>query len=165
MSMTERREPADARTAPQAATTSIPHTNQTMAINPYPLTPAPPYGRHWGSLKQRLWTLDTDRVRPMATVVLDPAIPDERHALTSLQASVAVAFDRREVDEQHLAIVGGDPPVVLTIPVPTDGPLAPDAAQLGSADVQIAFHDVFIAHANTTSELQQRRDSRSVEER
>ena len=52
-----------------------------------------PDWRHWGSLKQRLWTLDTDRVRPMATVVLDPAIPDERHALTSLQASVAVAFD------------------------------------------------------------------------
>jgi hypothetical protein len=42
-----RREPADARTAPQAATTST-TTNQTMAINPYPLTSAPPYGRHSG---------------------------------------------------------------------------------------------------------------------
>src|ERR1019366_4074284 len=41
-----RREPEDARTAPQAATTStITTTNQTMAIHPYPLTPAPPYGR------------------------------------------------------------------------------------------------------------------------
>ena len=39
-----RREPADARTAPQAATTST-TINQTMAINPYPLTSAPPYGR------------------------------------------------------------------------------------------------------------------------
>jgi hypothetical protein len=39
-----RREPADARTAPQAATTST-TTNQTMTINPYPLTTAPPYGR------------------------------------------------------------------------------------------------------------------------
>src|ERR1019366_8670515 len=46
MSMTTRREPEDARTAPQAATTStITTTNQTMAIHPYPLTPAPPYGR------------------------------------------------------------------------------------------------------------------------
>ena len=44
MSMTNRREPADARTAPQAATTST-TTNQPMAINPYPLTSAPPYGR------------------------------------------------------------------------------------------------------------------------
>ena len=41
-----RREPEDARTAPQAATTSATTTNQTMAINPYPLTSAPPYGRH-----------------------------------------------------------------------------------------------------------------------
>ena len=49
MSMTERREPADARAAPQAATTSIPHTNQTMAINPYPLTPAPPIWATEGS--------------------------------------------------------------------------------------------------------------------
>jgi hypothetical protein len=46
MSMTDRREPADARTAPRAATTSTTTTNQTIAINPYPLTPAPPYGRH-----------------------------------------------------------------------------------------------------------------------
>ena len=53
--MTERREPADARTAPQAATTSIPHTNQTMAINPYPLTPAPPYGRRGDHAGCRRW--------------------------------------------------------------------------------------------------------------
>jgi len=38
MSMTDRREPQDARTAPQAATTSTTTTNQTMANNPYPLT-------------------------------------------------------------------------------------------------------------------------------
>jgi hypothetical protein len=44
MSMTDRREPADARTAPQAATTST-TTNQIMANNPYPLTTDPPYGR------------------------------------------------------------------------------------------------------------------------
>ena len=62
-----------------------------------------------------LGPVDTDRVRPMATVVLDAAIPGERHALPRLQASVAVAFDRREVDEQHVAIVGGDPPVTLLI--------------------------------------------------
>src|ERR1039458_6419617 len=46
MSMTPVANPEDARTAPQAATTStITTTNQTMAIHPYPLTPAPPYGR------------------------------------------------------------------------------------------------------------------------
>jgi transposase len=53
MSMTDRREPADARTAPRAATTSTTTTNQTMAINPYPLTAAPPYGRQWRSLLGR----------------------------------------------------------------------------------------------------------------
>ena len=46
MSMTTVANPADARTAPPAATTSTTTTNQTMAINPYPLTSAPPYGRH-----------------------------------------------------------------------------------------------------------------------
>jgi hypothetical protein len=60
--MTTRREPEDARTAPQAATTStITTTNQTMAIHPYPLTPAPPYERRgdhrlhgrWGALGGR----------------------------------------------------------------------------------------------------------------
>ena len=44
-----RREPADTRTAPQATTTFTPTTTtNTMAINPYPLTTAPPYGRHSG---------------------------------------------------------------------------------------------------------------------
>ncbi len=40
-----RREPADARSAPQAAPTSTTSPNQTMATNPYPLTTAPPCGR------------------------------------------------------------------------------------------------------------------------
>src|ERR1022692_1184659 len=47
MSMTTVANPRTTRTPPPAATTSTTTTttNQTMASNPYPLTPAPPYER------------------------------------------------------------------------------------------------------------------------
>jgi hypothetical protein len=45
MSMTNRREPANARTASRTATTSPCTTDHRMAVNPCPLTTAPPYER------------------------------------------------------------------------------------------------------------------------
>ena len=45
MSMTERREPREHLGPPREPQPQPCHTNHTMAINPYPLTSAPPYGR------------------------------------------------------------------------------------------------------------------------
>ncbi len=45
MSMTERRESRERLGRLANRNHSPCHTNHTMALNPYPLTPAPPYGR------------------------------------------------------------------------------------------------------------------------
>ena len=48
MSMTERRESRERLGRLANRNHSPCHTNHTMALNPYPLTPAPPYGRRRG---------------------------------------------------------------------------------------------------------------------
>ena len=62
MSMTERRESRERLGRLANRNHSPCHTNHTMALNPYPLTPAPPYGRRFasGGLVGSAWLTPTE---------------------------------------------------------------------------------------------------------
>jgi len=42
----------------------------------------------------------------VAAVILDTAVPDERHALAWPECPIAISHDRREVNEKHFTVVG-----------------------------------------------------------
>ena len=86
MSMTERRESRERLGRLANRNHSPCHTNHTMALNPYPLTPAPPYGRrrdHAGTAVRRYWFATRAIARPALVALTQPSPPAEPAAATS----------------------------------------------------------------------------------
>jgi hypothetical protein len=89
ISMTTVANPADGPDRPASRNhNKLPTTNQTMAINPYPLTPTPPYGRLPGLSRRRCEVLCSRRHGHLSTAALPGASTVAGDTIDVLAAAV-----------------------------------------------------------------------------
>ena len=110
MSMTERREPREHLGPPREPQPQPCHTNHTMAINPYPLTSAPPYGRQ-STRPPALWwheSLATIWIVPATPAARSPSSPVRRSAQMPYPPARAGALHRQRAEPEGRRLV---PPI------------------------------------------------------